>query len=60
MYPKAMIGDYHMAMFYENTGDIKNAVRYYQNASLLQSIGSLTKEMMIDKIEELRSQIKKK
>ena len=60
MYPKTMLGDYHMAMFYENTGDIKNAVRYYQNAFQLQPIGSLTKDMMMDKVDELRGQIKKK
>lgn len=60
MYPKSMLGDYHMAMFYENTGDIKNAVKYYQNAFQQQPIGELTKDMMLNKADELRSQIKKK
>lgn len=60
MYPKTMLGDYHMAMYYENTGDIKNAVRYYQNAFQLQPIGELTKDMMLGKADELRGQIKKK
>jgi uncharacterized protein len=60
MYPKSMLGDYHMAMFYENTGDIKNAVKYYQNGFQLQPIGELTKDMMLAKADELRSQIKKK
>ncbi len=60
MYPKSMLGDYHMAMYYENTGDIKNAVRHYQNGFQMQEIGDLTKDMMLGKADELRVQIKKK
>lgn len=60
MYPKSMLGDYHMAMYYENTGDIKNAVRYYQNGFQMQEIGDITKDMMLGKADELRVQIKKK
>ncbi len=60
MYPKSMLADYHMAMYYENTGNIKNAVRHYQNGFQLQEIGDLTKDMMLGKADELRVQIKKK
>jgi predicted alpha/beta superfamily hydrolase len=60
MYPKSMLGDYHMAMYYENIGDIKNAAKYYQSAFQLLPIGELTKDMMLDKANELKSQIKKK
>lgn len=59
MYPKTMLGDYQMAMFYEKTGDIKNAAKYYQSAFQMQPIGNLTKDMMLDKATELRAQIKK-
>jgi len=59
MYPKTMLGDYQMAMYYENTGDIKNAAKYYQSAFQMQTIGDLTKDMMLDKATELRAQIKK-
>lgn len=59
MYPKTMLGDYQMALFYENTGDVKNAARYYLNAFQLQPIGSLTKDMMLDKATELKAQINK-
>ena len=59
MYPRTMLGDYQMALFYENTGDIKNAVKYYQNAFQFETIGDLTKDMMLDKASELRAQIKK-
>lgn len=60
MYPKTMLGDYHLAMYYENTGDIKNAVRHYQNGFQLQEIGDLNKDMMLNKADELRVQLKKK
>ena len=59
MYPKTMLGDYQMALFYENTGDLKNAARYYLNAFQLLPIGSLTKDMMLDKATELKAQINK-
>ncbi len=59
MYPRKMLGDYQMALFYENTGDIKNAAKYYQNAFQLEPIGNLTKDRMLDKATELRAQIKK-
>jgi hypothetical protein len=54
-----MLGDYHMAMYYENIGDAKNAVKYYLNAFQLQTIGELTKDMMIEKADTLKGQIKK-
>jgi len=59
MYPKTMLGDYQMALFYEYTGDLKNAARYYLNAFQLQPVGSLTKDMMLDKATELKAQLKK-
>ena len=59
MYPKTMLGDYHLAMYYENTGDAKRAAKTYQNAFQMEEIGSLTKDMMLNKADELRVQIKK-
>ncbi|MFZ4105283.1 alpha/beta hydrolase [Flavobacterium sp.] len=59
MYPRTMLGDYQMALFYENTGDIKNAVKYYQSGFQREPIGNLTKDMMLEKATQLRTQIKK-
>lgn len=59
MYPKSMLGEYHMAMYYEKTGDAKRAVKSYQNAFTMEPIGNLTKDMMLNKADELRSGIKK-
>lgn len=38
---------------------MKRAVKSYQNAFSLEPIGDLTKDMMLAKADELRSQIKK-
>lgn len=59
MYPKTMLGDYHLALYYENIGDFKRASKTYLSAYQLEEIGSLTKDMMLAKADELRSQIKK-
>ncbi|HEY0090955.1 MAG TPA: alpha/beta hydrolase-fold protein [Flavobacterium sp.] len=53
-YPKSMLSDYHMAMMYEKTGDIKKAVKLYQTAFQKEEIGDLTKDMMLGKADELK------
>jgi predicted alpha/beta superfamily hydrolase len=55
-YPKTMLSDYHKAMFYEKTGDIKKAMKAYQSAFQKDEIGDLTKDMMLDKADELKNQ----
>jgi len=58
-YPKTMLGEYFMARFHESTLDFKRAIKSYQNAFGLEAIGFLNKDMMLDKVEELKSQGKK-
>lgn len=55
-YPKSMLADYEMAMMYENMGDLKKAVKAYQAAFQKEEIGDLTKDMMLDKADELKNQ----
>lgn len=55
-YPKSMLADYQMGMMYEKTGDLKKAVKSYQNAFQKDEIGDLTKDMMLDKVDELKNQ----
>lgn len=55
-YPKTMLFDYHMAMMYEKKGDIKRAQKAYQNAFTKEEIGDLTKDMMLDRADELKKQ----
>ncbi len=58
-YPKTMLGEYFIARFFESTGDFKRAIKSYQNAFALEPIGFLNKDMMLDKADELKSQLKK-
>lgn len=55
-YPKSMLSDYEMAMMYEKTGDTKKAIKAYQTAFQKEEIGDLTKDMMLDKADELKNQ----
>lgn len=55
-YPKTMLYDYEMAQMFEKTGDLKKAVKYYQNAFQKEEIGDLTKDMMLEKADALKNQ----
>lgn len=58
-YPKAMLGEYYMGRYYEISEDFKRATKAYQNAFTMEPIGELTKDAMLAKADELRTQIKK-
>ena len=53
-YPKSMLSQYHMGMFYEKTGDFKKANKAYMNAYNLDPIGNLTKDFMLEKAEQMK------
>lgn len=55
-YPKSMLADYELGLMYENMGDLKKAVKAYQAAFQKEEIGDLTKDMMLDKADELKNQ----
>ena len=55
-YPKTMLADYELGLMYEKQGDLKKAVKAYQNAFQKEEIGDLTKDMMLDKSDELKRQ----
>lgn len=59
-YPKSMLAEYELGLMYEKTGDPKKAAKKYQNASQLEEIGDLTKDMMMDKFDDMKSLIPKK
>ena len=56
-YEKSMLYDYHMALFYEKTNDLKKAVKFYQNAFMKEEIRELTKDMMMNKATDLKKLI---
>jgi len=58
-YPKAMLGEYELGLMYEKMGDPKRASKKYQNASQMEPIGDLNKDLMYEKIDEMNTLAKK-
>jgi len=54
-YPKSMLSDYHLGMMYEKKEDLPKAIKAYRKAFQNEEIGELTKEMMLDKADELKA-----
>jgi hypothetical protein len=59
-YPKSMLADYFLALMYENKFEDKQSLKYYLNAFQAESIGDLTKEIMMEKANEIRDKMPKK
>jgi predicted alpha/beta superfamily hydrolase len=53
-YPKSILPQYHMGLYYEKTGDIKKAIKAYQTAYALEEIGDLTKQAMLERADALK------
>jgi predicted alpha/beta superfamily hydrolase len=59
-YPKTMLADYHMAQMYEKQGDNARALKSYLAAFQQAEVGDLTKEMMMDRADEIKKSMPKK
>lgn len=59
-YPKSMLAEYELGLMYEKMGDAKKAAKRYQNAMQLEEIGDLTKDMMSNKYDDMRTLTTKK
>lgn len=59
-YPKSMLADCELGLMFEKLGDAKKAAKKYQTASQLEEIGDLTKDMMMEKFDDMQSLIQKK
>lgn len=59
-YPKSMLADYQMGQMYEKKGDNPKAVKSYLSAFQREEIGDLTKDMMIERADELKKLLPKK
>lgn len=53
-YPKAMLADYELGQMYEKKGDFKKAAKYYQAGFQKEEIGDLTKDLMLEKADEMK------
>jgi predicted alpha/beta superfamily hydrolase len=53
-YPKSMLSQYHIGMYYEKTGDNKKAAKAYLNAYQMEDIGNLTRDFMLEKANQMK------
>ncbi len=56
-YPKSMLADYFLAQLFENKSEDSKAMKYYLTAYQQDEIGDLSKTMMMEKAEKLKSKI---
>ncbi|MBP0902733.1 alpha/beta hydrolase [Mariniflexile gromovii] len=54
-YPKTLLGNYYLARFYEENGEPKKAMRTYESAFTLEEIAGLTKDLMFQKAEAIKT-----
>ena len=54
-YPETLLGNYYLARFYEETGEPKKAMKTYRSAFVLQEIAGLTKDLMLEKADEIKA-----
>jgi predicted alpha/beta superfamily hydrolase len=54
-YPKSMLADYEIGQMYEKKGETAKAVKSYMMAYQREEIGDLTKDMMIERADELKN-----
>jgi len=50
------LSDYYLALMYEKKGDVTKAVKSYRDAFTKVEIRDLTKDMMLEKADELKHQ----
>lgn len=58
-YPKSMLADYELGLMFEKNGDYRKAVKQFQIAYQKEEIGGLTKDMMLDKMDDLKKVLTK-
>ena len=53
-YPDTILGMYYIARFYEETGEPKKAMRTYQSAYMMEEMGGITKDIVLEKAEAIK------
>jgi predicted alpha/beta superfamily hydrolase len=54
-YPETLLGNYYLARFYEESGSPKKAMRTYKSAYILDEIAGITKDLMLEKADEIKA-----
>jgi len=53
-YPKTTFGEYYTGLYYEKMGDNKKAINSYMKAYSLNEVGDYSKDMMLEKADNLK------
>jgi len=54
-YPDTLLGNYYIARYYEEMGEPKKAYKTYKSAYILDEIGGITKDFMLEMADELKA-----
>ena len=54
-YPDTLLGHYYLARFYEETGEPKKAMKMYTSAYILNEVGGITKDLMLEKADQIKA-----
>ncbi|WP_055447487.1 alpha/beta hydrolase [Lacinutrix mariniflava] len=54
-YPNTLLGNYYLGRFYEETGATKKAMKTYQSAYILEEIGGITKDHVLELSEQIKA-----
>ncbi|MBT8258316.1 MAG: esterase [Bacteroidia bacterium] len=54
-YPDTLLGNYYLARYYEENGEPKKAMRTYRSAYILDEIGGITKDLMLEKADAIKA-----
>ncbi|WP_452224816.1 alpha/beta hydrolase [Lacinutrix chionoecetis] len=54
-YPNTLLGNYYLGRFYEETGEPKKAMKTYQSAYILEEIGGVTKDQVLELSEQIKA-----
>ncbi|MBT8272544.1 MAG: esterase [Bacteroidia bacterium] len=54
-YPETLLGSYYLARFYEENGKPKKAMQIYRSAYVLEEIAGITKDLMLEKADEIKA-----
>lgn len=54
-YPNTLLGNYYLGRYYEETGNPKKAMKTYQSAYVLEEIGGITKDLVLELSEQIKA-----
>jgi len=54
-YPDTLLGHYYLARFYEEMGEPKKAMKTYRSAYVLEEVGGISKDEMLEKADAIKA-----